>query len=669
MRRPIFRLLFLFFLLSASNIFSNSKQLKSFDIKEVMQQLFEYHIDKKEMTPTLLERSLKIYIDQFDSYKAYLLSNEVDLYMHPSSGLLKTMLQEYNQGLYATYFALNAKIQMAIHRAREWRQEWIADPLSLLIRAKNLTKGESITKKNFFYQERDLKAHHQRFFLELIAAQLTHLPDPIPQGKEEKIIALCEKQIRLFENLYLGIGEHEEPLKETEQEHLVVLRILKSLAKSLDAHTAYYSPEEAFAMKVQLEKGMQGIGVVLSEGVDGVSIAEIIKGGPADKCGQLKVGDTIVEIDGDCVQDSSFNHVLEVLRGEEGSKTVLGVLRYPQDGGISSLIRVSLTRSKITFEDKRVDTSIEPFGDGVIGKITLHSFYEGEGGVSSEKDLKKAIEEIRKNGPLYGLVLDLRDNTGGFLSQAVRVSGLFISSGVVVICKYADKSMKYYRAIDGTVFYNGPLVVLISKGSASATEIVAQTLQDYGVAVVVGDERSYGKGTIQHQTVTNGLTSSFFKVTVGKYYTTSGKSTQIQGVKSDIIVPSALNNEQIGESFLDYPLPADAVTPAFDDTLMDLDKHARKWFSKYYLSSLQKPVTFWKERLAILQENSRQRLAANLNYQAFLKYLDQKSGKVSSKNFGQEDLQMNEAVKICQDMILLQQKTSKAALKTPTSQK
>ncbi len=123
----------------------------------------------------------------------------------------------------------------------------------------------------------------------------------------------------------------------------------------------------------------------------------------------------------------------------------------------------------------------------------------------------------------------MRENSGGFLSQAVRVSGLFISSGVVVISKYGDGSLKYYRSMDGSPHYQGPLVILVSRGSASATEIVAQTLQDYGVALVAGDIQTYGKGTIQHQTVTSDRTNSFFKVTVGRYYTVSENRPKSKG--------------------------------------------------------------------------------------------------------------------------------------------
>jgi carboxyl-terminal processing protease len=313
-------------------------------------------------------------------------------------------------------------------------------------------------------------------------------------------------------------------------------------------------------------------------------------------------------------------------------------------------LRVELTRAKITLADKRVDISSEPFGDGVIGKITLHSFYEGDDGLSSEKDLKKAIDQLSEQGPLHGLVLDMRENSGGFLSQAVKVSGLFISSGVVVISKYSDGSVKYYRSVDGNRYFEGPLVILISRGSASATEIVAQTLRDYGVAIVVGDEQTYGKGTIQHQTVTSDRSEAFFKVTIGRYYTVSGRSTQVEGVKADILVPTDYHFEELGERYLEYPLAPDVATAAFNDTLADVDPFMRKWFYKYYIPKLQAPEEKWISLIPALRENSERRRALNKNYQTFLKETQAKTRKATS---GSSDLQMEEAVNIVKDMLLL----------------
>lgn len=624
--------------------------LSSSNVKEVMEQLFNYHVDKKEMSSLVLERSLKIYLKQFDPNHAYLLQQEVILYLKPTDTVLQTMMTDYHADRLTTFFALNNVIQNSIARARLWRAEWERDPKKLVKKASSFT-SEPSADKTFASTMDELKKRHYERFLRFLSFQMKELGPSSYEGKEGKLVALCEKQVALLENEYLGVDDQGKALTAQDHEHHVIQRVLKSLAHSLDAHTAYYSPEEAYAMKVQLEKGMCGIGVVLREGVDGIAIQDILKGGPAELSGLLKVGDTIVEVDGLSVKGFSFQRVLEVMRGKEGTKTILGIVR--RDAPSSKLTRVELTRAKIVLADKRVDISKEPFEDGCIGKITLHSFYEGEDGLSSEVDLKKAIDQLRAEGPLHGLVLDMRENSGGFLSQAVKVSGLFISSGVVVISKYSDGSIKHYRSVAGARHFDGPLVILISRGSASATEIVAQTLRDYGVALVVGDEQTYGKGTIQHQTVTSDRSQSFFKVTIGRYYTVSGKSTQIEGVKADILVPTEYNFEELGERYLEYPLPSDEVAAAFNDTLADIDPFSRKWFYKYYLPKLQMPEDKWVSLIPLLQENSRRRLALNPSYQVFLKEAQKKNASFEKLDHRSTDLQMEEAVNIVKDMIYL----------------
>ena len=632
--------------------------LASGDVKEVMSQFFDYHIDKKEMTPVVLERSLKIYLKQFDPTFAYLLQEEVLPFLHPGEAGLRKIMGDYEKDRFTVYFMLNQKIQDSIIRARGWRHRWEQSPKQLIADAQKYIpqreKDEKPVANLAHLQER----HYNRL-IQYLSFQLQELKIDNIVGKEAKIVALCEKQIAAMENEYLGVGDQGMALSESGKEHLVVLRTLKALAHSLDAHTAYYSPEEASSMKVQLEKGMCGIGVVLKEGIDGIVIHDVIRGGPAQLCGQIRKGDIIVEVDGKPVAQHSFHRVLEIMKGKEGTHTTLGILR--PSGNTHHLLRVELVRSKIVLADKRVDIESEPYGDGILGKITLYSFYEGEDGLSSEKDLKKAIDQLRSEGPLYGLVLDMRDNSGGFLSQAVKVSGLFISSGVVVISKYSDGSVKYYRTVDGNRYYDGPLAVLISRGSASATEIVAQALKDYGVAVVVGDEQTYGKGTIQHQTVTSDGSNSFFKVTIGRYYTVSGKSTQIEGVKADILVPSGLNYEEIGEAYLEYPLPADWVKNAYQDSLEDIDPFARKWFQKYYLPSLQTKETHWEGWIPVLRANSERRLEKNKNFQVFLKEVKDKVQPIETISHGVNDLQMEEAVNIVKDMIFISQSTAPAA--------
>ena len=376
----------------------------------------------------------------------------------------------------------------------------------------------------------------------------------------------------------------------------------------------------------------------------GILVHEVLKGGPADKENALRVGDIIVEVDGEDVSNASFKHVLDAMRGRAGSRMQLGVLRDQKR------IDVGLIRAQIALDDKRVDVEAEPFGECYIGRITLHSFYEGESGVSSEKDVKEAIAALKAKGPLGGLVLDLRNNTGGFLTQAVKVAGLFISNGVIVVSKYSDGSEKYFRTVGGRRSFDGPIVVLISRNSASAAEIVAQALQDYGVAIVAGDEQTYGKGTIQHQTITDKKSETFFKVTVGRYYTASGKSTQLHGVKADIMIPTEWQFEEVGESYLDYPLAADRIEPAFHDSLKDVDLFARKWFVQYYLPSIEPVHTEWSALIPVLKRNSEERQKLNRNYQLFLQQVREKQPRA---NHGANDLQMDEAVNIVKDMIYM----------------
>lgn len=642
-RRKIF--IYLFFFLAVTPLFSEEKKsLTNTDVKQVMSQLLELHVDQRAMNDQIVTRSIKIYLENFDPTHSYFLSKETNAYLHPKRSMINQILAAYDKDNYEVYFSLDQRIQQAISRARAWRQEWEQDPEALVAEAKALTPQKRSRPPAYPTRLHDLKHRHRQQLLRLMAFQMEQIDGDFPNSKASRLVALCERQLCQLENRYLGATDHGKTLKKEEADHLVYLRVLKALAASLDAHTAYYSPEEAYAMKVQLEKGMCGIGVVLNEGIDGISVADVLKGGPAAKPSGLQEGDLLLVIDGTPTDELSFRQVLDLLKGAEGSQTRLLVERDQEK------LQVELTRAKIVLEGKRVDVSYEPYGDGIIGTLTLHSFYEGGDGISSEKDMRQAIRELEKVGPLKGLVFDMRNNSGGFLSQAVRVSGLFIKSGVVVISKYSDGTMRYFRAVDGTTAFDGPMVVLISRGSASAAEIVAQTLQDYGVAIVAGDEQTYGKGTIQHQTVTSGSAASFFKVTIGKFYTVSGKSTQIEGVKSDIVLPTKLGYEQIGEVYLDYPLPADRVPAAFEDPLTDIDPYARRWFVNYYSQSIQPRIDTWRTMVPRLRENSNTRLEKNENYKLFI---DVAKKEVEKGDWGQNDLQMHEAVNIVKDMILL----------------
>jgi len=654
-----------------SPVSADPQVLKISDIHRILDHLFSYHIEMKELNPTIIRRSIKIYIEQFDPDKSYLLASEAGPYLQLNDLRVKEIQQRLEAKDYSDFIALNQLFQKAVVRAELIRANARGD---LLHGNKELNGISALPPAHYASTEKELATRQElkmaRFYL--YHESRTNL-DTLE--KQAKVFTLYERKMRRIEAVALFQDVSGRPLPKERQEHLMATKILKSFAKSLDTHTTFFSPEEAYEMRLSLEKQFEGIGVILSEGIDGVMIAELIVGSPAEKSGKIKLNDFLVEIDGYKVDQLAFEEVLDVLKKKKQGEIMLGFKRIDPKKGSETFYRVGLKKEPIVMNDERIQTSIEKFGDGYIGKISLYSFYENGEGISSERDIKEAIRQFSAHGNLHGIVLDLRENSGGFLSQAAKVAGLFISNGVVVISKYGKGDVHYLRSVAGKQFFNGPVVVLTSKMSASAAEIVAQALQDYGVGIVIGDERTFGKGSIQFQTVTDANAELFFKITVGRYYTVSGRSTQIDGVIADIVVPTKYAPYNIGERFLEYPLSPDTVDPAYVDPLTDLDDKTQKIFEKRYLPFLQRVVPYWKRILPQLRKNSAARIAKNPDYQSFLRRIE----KIKSRQnelpantideqvkMGAEDLPMNEAVNVLKDMLLIEAESRPEAAFIPT---
>jgi carboxyl-terminal processing protease len=616
------------------------------NVRPMFEEMLNLHVEYKDLSPLIVKRSIKLFIDQFDPYKIYLLSSEVEPFLQMSDDDLMKVVENFYVDDFSTYQKLNGIFQKSIQRAKRLRAEVVKEILSSS--TETTAKGELYT--SYARSLEDLKGRFKTQMLSILANE-KKLSGSGSFGvdKKQKLFAMWERRFARSEASYLPVGA-----KARLDDHYLALHVLKSQSKSLDAHTTFFSPEEALEMRTSLEKQFEGVGIVLREGIDGVQITNVVKGGPAERSGKILPGDMLVEIDGRALEKLSYDEILSSLKGERGSKVILGVKRQNQ----STPSRVELVREKIVMQDERLQFTTENVDGGIIGKIVLPSFYESGGSSSCEKDMREAIKALKRQGNLLGLVVDMRDNSGGFLNQAVKLAGLFISSGVIVISKYSKGEMQYLRDVDGRSYYDGPLVILTSKASASAAEIVAQALQDYGVAVVVGDDRTYGKGTIQYQTVTDDQAENFYKVTVGRYYTVSGRSTQIEGVKADIVVPTEYAPYNIGERYLSYPLKNDQVAPVYSDPLVDVDPKNKNWFQKNYLPNIQKKLSVWTQLLPTLKANSGYRIGSNKKFAYFMKTLEKGSAEASAdvafaENLKGVDLQMEEAVEIVKDMILL----------------
>lgn len=362
---------------------------------------------------------------------------------------------------------------------------------------------------------------------------------------------------------------------------------LSAIANLYDPHSNYFSPDtyEDFGINMRLQ--LFGIGALLGLEDDVCVLKEIIPGGPADLSRQLKPNDKILAVaqeKGEFVEivGMKLRRIVQMIRGEKGTKVRL--LIQPADAADAAMrTEITLVRDLINLDSARAHAAVFQVPDAKggtrpYGVVTLPTFYgrEREGAKeqnSATADIAELIKRLKAEN-IEGLVLDLRRNGGGLLSEAVSLAGLFIPNGPVVQIKNYAGEVKIDEDTDRSVAYSGPLVVLTDRFSASASEIVAGALQNYGRAVVVGDTSTHGKGTVQTviemdrvipQRIRGNAVTGATKVTVQKFYLPNGASTQLKGVVPDIIIPSIDEFLPIGEQDLPHALPWDEISTSFFD--------------------------------------------------------------------------------------------------------
>lgn len=346
---------------------------------------------------------------------------------------------------------------------------------------------------------------------------------------------------------------------------------LDCFARALDPHSSFFSKDVLEDFEIQMSLSLEGIGATLSS-TDGFTVVEVlVAGGAAARSGLIEPQDKIIAVAqgekgvAENVVEMDLRDVVRKIRGEKGTKVRLTVLRKQGDG--KKRFDVTLVRDKIKLEDEAASILYQDKEvDGVkkkIGILNFPSFYADSkrNGRSSAADLKKLIAEA-KNNKVDGLVLDLANNGGGSLDDAVKIAGLFFQTGNVVKQSSKDegKGESTLKDSDPMVDWSGPLVVLTSRISASASEIVAGTLQDYKRAVIVGADHTFGKGSVQ-SVVPIPQNLGALKVTVGMFFVPGGNSTQHRGVAADVVIPGPYNTDEIGEKSLDYSLPPKKIEP------------------------------------------------------------------------------------------------------------
>ena len=361
---------------------------------------------------------------------------------------------------------------------------------------------------------------------------------------------------------------------------------LSSLTASFDPHTSFMSPGTLENFEIGMRLQLDGIGAQLKSEDGYTTIVELTPGGAADRDGRLKSKDRVVGVgqgnEGDVTDtvDMNLNEVVKLIRGKRGTVVRLKVIPV----GETAPKVYDITRDKIELKDAEARGEIIEHGkkaDGSpyrIGVINLPSFYMDMEGAqqgqadfkSSTRDTQRLLEDFRQKG-VDCVVLDLRNNGGGSLPEAIKLTGLFIDRGPVVQIKDADQQVRPYDDVDPGVVWDGPLVVLTNKFSASASEILAGAIQDYRRGLIVGDDATHGKGTVQSlldlgrqlfRRFDNAPSLGAIKITMQQFYRPSGASTQLEGVKSDVTLPSITTHLPVGESDLDHAIPFDRVPAA-----------------------------------------------------------------------------------------------------------
>jgi carboxyl-terminal processing protease len=529
----------------------------------VCEFLKQGHLSRPELNEDISKRLYTRFLKSLDAGKLYFTKSDVDEFKKDETQLAAQLLEGDLRFPYKVYRRL-------VKRMDE-RQKLIEE----LINAKHdFTVKESMENDpdTMAYLDEDAlrERWRKRIKFDLLMQRLAKKPVPEAEAKK-KILERYQGRLKR--------------IKQLDNTDLLEL-YLTDLATSIDPHSTYMSPATLDDFDIALRLNLDGIGAVLRQENGQTEIVEIVPGGAAAKDGRLKPKDRIVGVaqgDGKYTDtvDMRLRDVVKLVRGKRGTKVQLKVVPV---GKIEPVV-YEMTRQKIELKSQEARSEIVEDGkkaDGKpyrIGVIDLPSFYadhseDGKGtGKSATEDVRKILKDFEAK-KVDGVILDLRRNGGGLLTEAQGLTGLFIDEGPVVQVKRSDGKVQQRDDPEKGTVYAGPLMVLVSRQSASASEILAGALQDYGRALIVGDSSTYGKGTVQ--TVVD-LGSQLradpppklgaLKMTIQQFYRVNGDSTQNRGVSSDVVLPSLIEALTAGEKEQDYAIPFDKVKPAEHERL------------------------------------------------------------------------------------------------------
>lgn len=575
-------------------------------IKDLINISLKAHLSFHEFDSNLSERTFENYIKTLDPGKLYLYEADV-----------KKLSDKYKKNIHKLIKARKCNFINDFINIYTLRFKEINDRISSLVDLKHdfsIDEYLELDRKKigFAKDEKELTDRwRKRIKFQLLQLISTGIKDDKAKEKIKKRYYLLNK-------------DFQQETLDTFYE-----RFLVSFTTALDPHSEYLSNDELKDFRIATSLAMEGIGALLRSEDGFVTIVSLVPGGSASKSKKLKVEDKIVAVkqqnaDPVDVIDMNLKDVVDKIRGPEGTTVTLTVVR--EEKGVTSKFDVTLKREKIKLEERKaksrvvsvnVETKEQKKRTVKIGILNLPSFYidfEGQSKrskdyTSSAHDVLTELNKLKASG-IDGLVVDLRANGGGSLTESIKIAGFFFREAPVVQVKDGDGATNTYMDDDKGIVYEGPMSVLISRQSASASEIFAGAIRDLNRGIIIGDSHTFGKGTVQNLQDLKKLGG--IKITISSFYRPSGSSTQMRGVDSDVVIPSISDELDIGEKFYDYALPWDSIKPAkyqnfdmiknypailsklsekrvksdeaFSELLKDIEKQKKKKEDKYKIS-------------------------------------------------------------------------------------
>ncbi|GAB4492560.1 MAG: carboxy terminal-processing peptidase [Saprospiraceae bacterium] len=536
-------------------------------MQAILQGLRQLHFQPKEVDDKFSKQVYDLYLKDVDSGKRFF--NKSDIAQLDDFEL--KLDDEANAGTFHFFDLSIALMDKAIEKTQMWYRDILAQPMDF---SKDDILESDGKKLDWAKDDAELRVRWEKQMkyevLSRITDELEKQEKPDFKGEKKTFAQIEEEQRKKVLDTY---DKWFKRLQKTDRARRLEI-YLNAVTNVFDPHTGYFSPKERENFDIQMSGKLEGIGARLQSDGEKTSVTEIVPGGPAWKQGVLQPKDVILKVSqGETDAESvdvmgwSIDDVVGKIRGPKGTKVTLTIQK---PDGVEKVI--TITRDVVIMEEGFAKSLILSTNDAQdkIGYIYLPKFYADftpQGLTSCAADVAKEIEKLKKEN-VKGLILDLRDNGGGSLRDVVQMSGLFIEEGPIVQVKNRTRKPEIMTDNDPRVQWGGPFIVMVNGFSASASEILAAAMQDYKRAVIVGSASTYGKGTVQRFLDLDNSTSDEsvkplgdIKLTIQKFYRITGKTTQLDGVKPDIVLPDFYNYVDIGERENDYPLESTTIDP------------------------------------------------------------------------------------------------------------